>query len=81
MIQLWVNDDMDLRQFAFLDTVTDQFVNLDGSEVWMSAAAFVEDYKEEAKNLGREPWGSLERFTEKLGHYGWKLEPTKEVTP
>lgn len=70
MIQLWQNDDLGVKEFAFLDTVTDTFVNLSGFEVFSSVEAFVQSYEHEQMERH---YGDVERFTSKLRAAGWEI--------
>ena len=71
MIQLWEHEDLGLKQFAFLDTVTDTFLNLDGDECWHSVEGFLESWKIEAMEV--DIGYRLDRFTSKLEAAGWKI--------
>lgn len=74
MIQLWEHEDLDLKQFAFLDTVTDTFLNLDGDECWTSVRGFLDSWQEAGEERS---WLHLERFTSKLEAAGWEVAKPK----
>ena len=61
--QIFLDDD---RYFAWFDTVTDTFVNVNGSQFWDNWAEFEHDFREDEKqvlipNIGYS-W-SIERFS------------------
>jgi len=73
-----LEDDVPAKEFAWFDTRTERFIDIDGTQTWLCWADFEQDYND-AVASGHPPYGELQRYKRLYGYNDMDIEVVAEA--